>query len=342
MGKQYKQLGIDERSTIAVGLGQGLSRRAIGRLLKRPHCTIGREIDRNSVEESGSRRYAPHEAYTCCTKRRNRPAKKLSASPELWTEVQTLMKKSWSPEQAAGMLKRMYPDAPNKHVSHETIYAYIYAYPRGGLRADLIKLLRKSHKTRKPRARGKDRRGQLQNVTPIAERPKDVETRVVPGHWEGDLIKGKYNRSSVGTLVERTSRYVILVQLDDAKAPTVHQGFVRQMKDVPELLRQSLTYDRGKEMALHKQVAADLNLTVYFADPHAPWQRGSNENTNGLVRQYLPKGTDLSVHSQAELNTIAERLNTRPRKKLGFHTPQEVYLSALTDHTSETSGALHT
>src|ERR1700675_4273723 len=193
-------------------------------LLKRPHSTIGREIDRNSVEESGSRRYAPHEAYTCCTKRRNRPAKKLSASPELWTEVQTLMKKNWSPEQAAGMLKRMYPDAPNKHVSHETIYAYIYAYPRCGLRADLIKLLRKSHKTRKPRARGKYRRGQLQNVTPIAERPKDVETRVVPGHWEGDLIKGKYNRSSVGTLVERTSRYVILVQLDDAKAPTVHQA----------------------------------------------------------------------------------------------------------------------
>ena len=168
----------------------------------------------------------------------------------------------------------------------------------------------------------------MQDITPIAERPKDVETRVIPGHWEGDLIKGKYNRSSVGTLVERSSRYVILVQLDNATAPVVHQGFVREMKPVPELLRRSLTYDRGKEMALHKQIAADLNLTVYFADPHAPWQRGCNENTNGLVREYLPKGTDLSVHSQAELNAIAENLNTRPRKKLGFLTPEEVYLAS--------------
>ena len=340
MNKEYKQLGIEERSAIAVGLEQGLSRRAIGRLLKRPHCTIGREIDRNAIKKNRVHSYTPHEAQGCCAKRKSHPAKKLSTSPELWEEVQALMTKSWSPEQASGMLKRMYPDDPDKQVSHETIYAHIYAYPRGGLRTDLINLLRKSHKTRKSRARGKDRRGQLLDITPIADRPKDVETRVVPGHWEGDLIKGKYNRSSVGTLVERTSRYVILVQLDDAKAPTVHQGFVRQMKDVPDVLRRSLTYDRGKEMALHKRVASDLNLTVYFADPHAPWQRGSNENTNGLVREYLPKGSDLSVHSQAELNAIAERLNTRPRKKLGFQTPEEVYLAALTSHTPETSGAL--
>jgi IS30 family transposase len=140
--------------------------------------------------------------------------------------------------------------------------------------------------------------------------------------------------------VERTSRYLILVQLDDAKAPTVHQGFVHEMKDVPETLRKSLTYDRGKEMALHKQVAADLNLTVYFADPHAPWQRGSNENTNGLVRQYLPKGSDLSSHSQVELNAIAESLNTRPRKKPGFFTPEEIYLANLSHYTSESNVAL--
>jgi IS30 family transposase len=250
------------------------------------------------------------------------------------------MRKSWSPEQVAGMLKRMYPDDPDKHVSHETIYAHIYAYPRGELRTELIKLLRQSHKTRKPRARGNDRRGQLQDITPIAMRPKDVESRVIPGHWEGDLIKGKFNRSCVGTLVERTSRYLILVQLDDAKAPTVHQGFVREMKDVPETVRKSLTYDRGKEMALHKQVAGDLNLTVYFADPHAPWQRGSNENTNGLVRQYLPKGSDLSGHSQADLNAIAQSLNTRPRKKLGFFTPEEVYQANLSRYTSQSIVAL--
>src|SRR5215468_5389525 len=197
------------------------------------------------------------------------------------------------------------------------------------LRTELIKLLRQSRKTRRPRARGQDRRGQLQDITPIAERPKEVEMRAVPGHWEGDLIKGKYNRSAVGSLVERTSRYLILVQLDDAKAPTVHRGFVRKMKPVPKSLRKSLTYDRGREMALHKQIAADLELTVYFADPHAPWQRGSNEHTNGLVREYLPKGTDLSGYSQADLNKIANLLNTRPRKKLSFRTPEEVYLASL-------------
>jgi IS30 family transposase len=305
-------------------------------LLKRPVSTVSREINRNA----GLYRYVPQEALDRCTGRKFRRAKRLATDPALWLEVQALMRNSWSPEQVAGMLKRMYPDDPDKHVSHETIYAHIYAYPRGGLRTDLIKLLRKSRKTRKPRARGKDRRGQLQDITPIAERPQHVETRVVPGHWEGDLIKGKYNRSAVGTLVERTSRYLILVQLDDAKAPTVHQSFVREMKDVPDTLRQSLTYDRGKEMALHKQVAADLNLTVYFADPHAPWQRGSNENTNGLVRQYLPKRTDLSVHSQIELNAIAKKLNARPRKKLRFLTPDEVYRANLIHYTLETNVAL--
>ena len=335
MGKEYKQLGVDERIIIAIGLERGSSRRAIARLLDRPHSTILRELNRNKGPEGD---YGPQEAQTYCARRKARPAKKLEADTALWQEVQNLMGKSWSPEQIAGKLKRMYPDDPEKHVSHETIYAHIYAYPRGGLRTELIKRLRKSHKTRKPRARGQDRRGQLQDITSIAERPKDVETRVIPGHWEGDLIKGKYNRSSVGTLVERTSRYVILVRLDNATAPVVHQGFVREMKPVPEALRKSLTYDRGKEMALHKQVAADLNLTVYFADPHAPWQRGSNENTNGLVRQYLPKGTDLSVHSQAGLNAIAESLNTRPRKKLGFLTPEEVYLAAIIDHTQQING----
>ena len=322
MGKEYKQLMIEERSVIAVGLGQGLSRRAIARLLKRPVCTVSREINRNAETDDT---YLPQDAAARCNGRKFRRKKLLSNAPSLWLEVQILMGKGWSPEQVAGKLKRMYPDDPDRHVSHETIYAHIYAYPRGGLRTELIKLLRKSHKTRKPRARGIDRRGQLQDITPISMRPKDVKSRIVPGHWEGDLIKGKYNRSSVGTLVERTSRFVILVKLENATAPVVHQGFVREISPVPQLLRKSLTYDRGKEMALHKQVAADLNLTVYFADPHAPWQRGSNENTNGLVREYLPKGSDLSIYSQAQLNAIADRLNTRPRKKLDFLTPEEVY-----------------
>jgi len=336
MGNEYKQLSVEERCMIAVGLAKGLSKRAIARLLKRPSCTVIREINRNA----GLVAYTPHEAQQRCEKRKKHPPRKLAVRAVLWAKVQVLLRCGWSPEQVAGKLKRMCPDDPDMHVSHEVIYAHIYAHPRGGLRTELIKLLRKHRKKRMPRTRGKDRRGQLQDITPISERPKDVETRAIPGHWEGDLIKGKYNRSAVGTLVERTSRYVILVKLDNATAPVVHQGFVREMQNVPETLRLSLTYDRGKEMALHKRVAADLNLTVYFADPHAPWQRGSNENTNGLVREYLPKGSDLSVYSQAELNAIAESLNTRPRKKLGFQTPEEVYRASLASHSCEPTGAL--
>jgi transposase, IS30 family len=255
----------------------------------------------------------------------------------LWTQVQADLKAGWSPQQIAGRLKRMNADDPQT-VSHETIYAAIYAQPRGELRTDLIKALRQSHKTRRPRTRGKDRRGQLQDITPISERPAHVETRQIPGHWEGDLLKGKGNKSSVGSIVERTSRYTILVQFGDATAPVVHQGFVRQMTSVPELLRLSLTYDRGREMARHKDLARDLNLTVYFADPHAPWQRGTNENTNGLVRQYLPKGTDLSSYSQNQLNEIADRLNNRPRKSLDFQTPAEVYSQIIQDYAKESSG----
>ena len=336
MGKEYKQLSLEERCMIAVGLENGLSKRAIARLLKRPSCTVIREINRNA----GSVAYTADEAQRRCQKRKKHPPRKLAVRAVLWAKVQALLRCGWSPEQVSGKLKRMCPNDPEMHVSHETIYAHIYAYPRGGLRTELIALLRKHRKKRMPRARGKDRRGQLHDITPIAERPKDVETRAIPGHWEGDLIKGKYNRSAVGTLVERTSRYVILVKLDNATAPVVHQGFVREMQNVPETLRLSLTYDRGKEMALHKRVAADLNLTVYFADPHAPWQRGSNENTNGLVRQYLPKGSDLSIYSQDELNAIAASLNTRPRKKLGFLTPEEVYRTSLVSHSSEPAAAL--
>lgn len=171
-------------------------------------------------------------------------------------------------------------------------------------------------------------------------RPQAVESRAVPGHGEGDLIKGKGNKRSVGTLVERSSRLLILVKLADATAPVVHRGFVREMKPVPEIVRKSLTYDRGREMAMHKNVAADLNLTVYFADPHAPWQRGTNENTNGLVRQYLPKGTDLSGYSQEELNAIATQINERPRKAHGFFTPAEVYCNCIESFAKQTTSGV--
>jgi IS30 family transposase len=341
MAKDYRQLSIEERSVVMVGLAEGLSRRAIARLLERSPSTISREVERNAGRWE-FRRYSAPLATSMTQRRRRINQSKFKQYPALWRRVQAELRSGWSPQQIAGRLRRMKTDDPDQAVSHETIYAAIYAQPRGELRTNLIKALRQSRKKRRPRSRGQDRRGQLKDITPIAQRPPDVETRKVSGHWEGDLIKGKGNKSAVGSLVERTSRYTILVQLDDATAPVTHQGFVRQMMPVPELLRLSLTYDRGREMACHKELAADLSLTVYFADPYAPWQRGTNENTNGLVRQFLPKGIDLSPYSQDDLNEIASLLNNRPRKTLGFQTPAEVYSQIIAGHDKENSSvALH-
>jgi len=212
-----------------------------------------------------------------------------------------------------------------KHLSADTISAGLYVLPRGALRSELLAALRQTHQARRPRARGVDRRGQIPNRTSIAERPAEVTTRTVPGHWEGDLLKGAHNRSAVGTLVERMTRLVILARMEGMDARSARQGFTKKLRHVPASLRKPLTYDRGKEMAEHERLAQRLSIQVFFADPHAPWQRGSNENTNGLLRPYLPKGTNLSTDTQREFNVIAHRLNTRPRKCLGFATPLEVY-----------------
>lgn len=197
--------------------------------------------------------------------------------------------------------------------------------PRGALRSELLAALRQARKARRPRTRGRDRRGQMPNMTPIAERPAEADTRTVPGHWEGDLLKGTRNRSAIGTLVERTTRLVILAKLNGTDATSTRQGFTKKLRHVPALFRKTLTYDHGKEMAEHERLTQRLAIRVYFADPHYPWQRGTNENTNGLLRQYLPKGLDLSGYTQRELNAIATRLNTRPRKCRNFATPLEVY-----------------
>ena len=196
--------------------------------------------------------------------------------------------------------------------------------PRGTLRSELLAALRQARKARRPRARGIDRRGQIPNMTPIAERPAEVATRTVPGHWEGDLIKGARNGSAVGTLVERTTRLVLLAKMTGTDATSARAGFTKKLRHVPALLRKTLTYDRGKEMAEHERLAERLAIQIFFADPYSPWPRGTNENTNGLLRQYLPTGTDLSGYTQRELNAIAHRLNTRPRKCLDFATPLEV------------------
>jgi len=338
MARGYKHIGSTEREQIERWIGEGVRPGEIARRLGRSAGTISREMDRRRSCSGGYvAARAPHNAK----RRRHIHGRKLARLPDLWATVLAHLRLGWSPEQIAGKLKTVHPNNPDQRVSHETIYAHIYAYPRGKLRADLIALLRKSHKTRKPRARGQDRRGKIQNMTLIADRPKEIDSRAVAGHWEGDLIKGKYNRSSIGTFVERTSRYVILVQLDNAKADTVREGFARELKNVPANLLKSITYDQGREMAQHEQLAKTLNLAVYFCDPHAPWQRGSNENTNGLLRQYLPKSSDLNAFSQDDLNAIAARLNSRPRKKLGFKTPEEVYFAANHCHNLESIVALH-
>jgi len=233
--------------------------------------------------------------------------------------------RGWSPEQIAGRLRKMHADDASQRVSHETIYLALYALPRGGLRKELLAQLRQGHKSRRPRKRGQDRRGGLSGMTSIHARPEEVQDRQAPGHWEGDLIKGAGNRSAVGTLVERKSRYVVLARMRGTDAEAALDAFTRHFRRIPACVRKTLTYDQGKEMARHEELAQRVRIGVYFADPHSPWQRPSNENANGLIRQYLPKGADLSAVSQATLNAIAKRLNDRPRKCLNYETPAEVF-----------------
>jgi IS30 family transposase len=226
----------------------------------------------------------------------------------------------------------MWPDKPELHVSHETIYNAIYAHPKGELRKALVACLRQAHNTRRPRSGGQDRRGQIPEMVSIHVRPPEVNDRVMPGHWEGDLIKGAGNRSSVGVLVERTTRLVLLVKLphpNPATAAHVLQAFSDKLNAIASPMRQSLTYDRGREMAEHAKLTENTGMKVYFCDPYSPWQRGSNENTNGLLRQYFPKGTDLSGYTQQQLDAVADELNGRPRMTLGFSTPLEIYAQHL-------------
>ena len=332
MQRQRRKLTVEDRVAIDLRRKDGWGVRAIARELGRSPSVISTEIGRGR-EPDGS--YAAGPAQAAAAARWDRSGRRARLAPDspLFGEVAKLLRRQWSPEQIAGRRKRMEDEATvssGLSVSHEAIYQAIYAVPRGELRRELLACLRQGKPHRGRRSKDGERRGRICNMTSIHERPAAVAGRLVPGHWEGDLIKGAGNRSSVGTLVERTSRKLVLVKLADAKAETARDGFAAGLLAVPAPLRLTLTYDQGKEMARHRELAALTGLRVYFADPHAPWQRGSNENTNGLLRQYLPKGTDLSVFSQAELDAIATRLNSRPRKTLGFETPDEVF-SALVD-----------
>ena len=316
---------------------QGASTRAIARVLARPPSTVSREFARNGCPERG---YESHTAMALHAQRRSaaKPAAKLDVASVAWGVVMTLLSWKWSPQQIAATLKRVFPHEPQRHVSHETIYTAIYAQPRGELRRQLVACLRQGRSTRMPRSRGTDRRGQIPDMLSIHVRPPEVDDRVMPGHWEGDFIKGAGNKSSVGVLVERTSRLVLLARMENATAAAALAGFTVKLNAIAAPMRQSLTYDQGKEMARHAELAANTGVRVYFCDPHSPWQRGTCENTNGLLRQYLPKGSDLSVYTQEELDAIADSLNNRPRATHDWRTPLEVFAQTLaSSHKPSTS-----
>lgn len=337
MGKKYKQLSLEERTMIQTQLSMGFKPGWIAQELGRSASTLSRELKRNGWVRpqrprcpgrprlaGGYRAEAAH-TLACAASVKPRIERRLRPGTALWDHVMRYLKAGYSPEQIAGTLAAVHPDLPSLQVSHETIYTAIYAMPRGELRTEVIGWLRFGHAKRRPRARGEDRRGQIPDMVSIHDRPPEIEERLVPGHWEGDLIKGAYNRSAVGTLVERTTLFTVLAKMDNASAESAVKGFGHVLNRIEAQKRLSLTYDQGREMAAHQKLTFDTGVKVYFADPHSPWQRGINENTNGLLRQYLPKGSDLSGFAQDELDEIAWKLNTRPRKSLGFKCPAELF-----------------
>jgi IS30 family transposase len=299
--------------------------RAIARTLDRDPSTVSRELRRQPDHGVLPYEATRAGAHAFWQSRQSRNRCKLRVGTALFDTVAGHLREGWSPLQIAGRLRRMEPDDPSRRVCHETIYVALYALARGALRRELLACLRQERQARRPRSRGANRRDRIAQELRIAARPQEIAERQVPGHWEGDLIKGAFNRSAVGTLVERTSRLVMIARLDALDAPAVQQGFERLFGQMPAGLRKTLTYDRGTEMARHEELTRSTGVKVYFADPYSPWQRGSNENANGLIRQYLPKGTDLSPFTQDDLDDVAHKLNTRPRKILEFRTPHEVY-----------------
>jgi transposase, IS30 family len=314
------RLSFEERERIFVGIYRGESDSEIARALGRHRSTVGREINR-----CGERRqYRPLRAERVAQRlaRRPKPAK-LSSSARLVAAVQEGLERRWSPQQISARLKVDYPDDGGMRISHETIYRSLYVQSRGELRRQLTANLRTGRSTRRSRSRI-DARGRIAEIVPIAERPPEVDERRVPGHWEGDLLIGAGNKSAIATLVERQTRYLLLARLGHERT-TAHvvEALKARIAELPAHLVKSLTWDRGQELAAHKRFTSDTGIQVYFCDPHSPWQRGSNENTNGLLRQYLPRKLDLATRSQVELDQIAAELNSRPRETLAWRTPAE-------------------
>jgi IS30 family transposase len=312
-------LSLDEREEISRGLAASKSLQAIAARLGRPPSTVSREVRRNG----GVDNYRACAADRRADQQARRPkVAKLARCPRLRRVVEARLDRRWSPQQISRWLAGHYPDDPEMRVSHETIYLSLYVQGRGALRKELHRALRTGRALRRPKAQLPTGRGHLRNMVLISERPAEVEDRAVPGHWEGDLIMGRAN-TCIGTIVERSTRYVLLMKLEQNTAERVRSAMVKKIRILPTDLKRSITWDQGKEMAEHVEFTVATGVQVYFCDPRSPWQRGTNENTNGLLRQYFPKGTDLSVHSQAELNHVARELNGRPRQTLGWVTPSQ-------------------
>jgi IS30 family transposase len=321
------RLSLAEREEISRGLAGGESLRAIARRLGRASSTVSREVAANG----GRRRYRACRADKAAVRRMRRPkVSKLASCPRLRAIVEDKLELRWSPTQISGWLVDTFPDDPEMRVSHETIYLSLFVQSRGALRKELTRYLRSGHSTRRPKGLTvMNGQGQLRGTLNISERPAEANDRAVPGHWEGDLLMGKGMRA-IATLVERKTRFVMLIALPNGHAAeVVADALAEKIVELPEQLRRSLTWDQGKEMAAHARFTVKTGLPVYFCDPRSPWQRGSNENTNGLLRQYFPKRTEISHYTQAELDAVAAELNGRPRQTLGFKTPSHALDEAL-------------
>jgi IS30 family transposase len=326
----YTRLSIAEREEISRGLAAGQTLGSIARTLHRDVSTVSRELSRLRYNPRSYRAIFAAEIAHRKKNHRQKIPPKLVANKRLQTYVVQHLRLLWSPEQIAARLKIAYPDDMSMRVSHETIYTYIYCLARGELKKELIATLRQQ-RTSRERPRGKNGRAKfspIPDLVSIEERPKEVEDRTIPGHWEGDLIIGKGGQSAIGTLVERTTRALILVPLKSKQADHVAAAFAKELRKLPEQMKLTLTYDRGSEMARHMLFTKATTMKVYFADPHSPWQRGTNENTNGLIRRYFPKGTDLAV-SRKEIKHVQDLLNGRPRKTLDYRTPYEAFSTLL-------------
>lgn len=325
---KYKRLSLEEREEISRMLVQEFSERVIAKKLGRSPSTISREIRKGNSNRCIYRATRAHRRSLRNAKKRKKGKLKLALSPSLRHYVHEKLLLRWSPEQITHLLRKDYPDNKTMRLSPETIYTYVYVLPRGSLKKELLACLRGRHKRRRKRRKQGDNRvteRKIADMLSIEERPKEVEDRTVPGHWEGDLIIGKNRRSSLGTLVERTTRTTILVPLKSKRAEEVRKAFAREVKKLPKQMKLTLTYDQGREMAEHKLFTKDTNVKVYFAHPASPWERGTNENTNGLVRQFFPKGTDFNTVSRYRIKKVQHLLNGRPRKILNWSSPYEIF-----------------